>query len=56
MNKLMLSTGHRPHQARQQRPPDHDKPTVVRLDAPALRRKVLSGGINEHHRTAFGGE
>jgi putative transposase len=56
MDKLMVSAGHRPHQAQQQRPPDHDKPTVVRLDTPARRRKVLSGVINEHHRAAFGGE
>jgi transposase len=44
--------GHRPHQARQQRPPDHDEPVVVRLDAPALRRKILGGVINEYHRAA----
>jgi hypothetical protein len=37
--------GHRPHQSRQQRPPDHDMPLVVPLDAPVQRRKTLGGVI-----------
>jgi putative transposase len=44
--------GHRPHQSRQQWPPDHDGPVVVPMDASAQRRKVVGGVINEYHRAA----
>ena len=43
--------GHRPHQSRQQRPPDYDE-MVVPLTAAVQRRKVLGGVINEYHRAA----
>jgi putative transposase len=44
--------GHRPHQSRQQRPPDHDTQIVLPLDAPVHRRKILGGVINEYYRAA----
>lgn len=44
--------GHRPHQSRQQRPPDHVESAVIPLDALVQRRKVLGGVISEHHRAA----
>lgn len=43
--------GHRPHQSRQQRPPDQDGPVVVPLDAPVQHRTIL-GTVNEYHRAA----
>ncbi|GAA3623100.1 hypothetical protein GCM10022419_130960 [Nonomuraea rosea] len=43
---------HRPHQSRQQRPPDQDKHVVVPLEGRIQHRKVLSGAINEYHRAA----
>ena len=44
--------GHRPHQSRQQRPPDHDEQEVMPIGTPVQRRKVLGGMINEYHRAA----
>jgi putative transposase len=43
---------HRPHQSRQQRPPDHDDQYCAPLDLPVQRRKVLGGVINEYYRAA----
>jgi len=44
--------GHRPHQSRDQRPPDHDEPVVVPPDVSVQRRKVLGGVINEYRWAA----
>jgi hypothetical protein len=44
--------GHRPHQSRQQRPPDQDDQVGVPLDLPVQRRKVLGGVINEYYQAA----
>jgi putative transposase len=43
---------HRPHQSRQQRPPDQNDQATAPLDLPVQRRKVLGGVINEYHRAA----
>jgi putative transposase len=44
--------GHRPHQSRQQRPPDRDDQAGVPRDLPVQRRKVLGGVIKEYYRAA----
>ena len=44
--------GHRPHQSRQQRPPDRDDQVSVPLDLPVQQRKVLGGVINEYYQAA----
>ena len=41
--------GHRPHQSRQQRPPDQNGQSAP-AEPPVQRRKVLSGVINEYYR------
>ena len=43
---------HRPHQSRQQRPPDHDDQVAIPLDLPIRRRQILSGVINEYYRAS----
>ncbi|MFC6022911.1 integrase core domain-containing protein [Plantactinospora solaniradicis] len=43
---------HRPHQERQQRPPNHNPTVVIPLDKHVRRRRRLGGVINEYHRPA----
>lgn len=43
---------HRPHQSRQQCPPDQDEGIVVPKEGPIQQRRVLSGAINEYRRAA----
>ena len=43
---------HRPHQSRQQRPPDQEGQVSPPLDLPVQQRKVLGGVINEYYRSA----
>jgi putative transposase len=43
---------HRPHQSRQQRPPDQNDQATAPLDLPVQRRKVLGGVLNEYYQAA----
>jgi putative transposase len=44
---------HRPHQSRQQRPPDHNDQARPPPDLPVQRRKMLGGVINEYYQAAW---
>jgi putative transposase len=43
---------HRPHQSRQQRPPDQETQTTVPLNLPVRQRKILGGVISEYYQAA----
>ena len=43
---------HRPHQSRQQRPPDQETQTAAPLRLPVRGRKVLDGVISEYYQAA----
>ncbi|MCA1703479.1 MAG: transposase [Actinobacteria bacterium] len=44
---------HRPHQSRNQRPPnDNHRPTALPVPRPIRRHRVLGGMINEYHPAA----
>jgi len=42
----------RPHQSRQQRPPDHGEPAAASHSTQVQRRRVLGGLINEYYPAA----
>jgi putative transposase len=44
--------GHRPHQSRQQCPPDQETQTTAPLNLPVRRRKILAGVISEYYQAA----
>jgi len=43
---------HRPHQSRQQRPPDQDTQPTAQLNLPVQRQKILGGMISEYYQAA----
>jgi putative transposase len=43
---------HRPHQSRQQRPPDQETQPADPLNLPVRRRKILGGVISEYYQAA----
>jgi putative transposase len=43
---------HRPHQSRQQLPPDQECQTTAPLNLPVQRRKILGGVISEYYQAA----
>jgi putative transposase len=43
---------HRPHQSRQQRPPDQEAQITAPHDRPVRRRKILDGVISEYYQAA----
>ncbi|MFI7706068.1 integrase core domain-containing protein [Nonomuraea sp. NPDC049480] len=44
---------HRPHQARGQRPPDHDEPVAVPMEGRIERHEILGRVIKEYRRAAW---
>ena len=50
--RVLGATENRPHQSRQQRPPDHNDQASAPLDLPVQRRMVLGGVINAYYRAA----
>jgi hypothetical protein len=44
--------GHRPHQARQQRPPSHQPGPAIDITVPIEGRQAIGGLISEYRRAA----
>jgi putative transposase len=52
LRRILAEYGHRPHQARGQRPPLHESGHAIDLTARIKRKHTLQGLISEYRRAA----